>query len=532
MLYARNHRSSGGLHLLISFPMKKFTLFLLIISLYANLKGDCGFISYTPQRVINELDGQGYFFKSFSLANARLSGGGDFDVRLEWQLNAANKSSSCAGRDFFLPFFDASVVRVDDVTWKVFKPDGYWLIFKKTKEDGQKVFLESGNSWKGSIIGNRFTMTTSCGASFTYVNGEIHEAKVKNDRFVWRRDGDSVVDVVDNGSVFVRLKKEPNQLSISTNKGEGCVVALRKASEVGGDSSISVVSISPAKGPAVAVSAQAVGGRMMAVSFGSSERYVYDTQTGDPVEDLKYRYSIRRDSLSPLVIDVRREAVRAPGFIQRWAFDGVKGEEFVQLSRLFTKKTYRFTSGQLLGEVKALEYSIGGVAYAVQRVFDENGGFLFIRDDLGLVRYSDGRVDRALDYNEKVIARFRPLFDRLAQVPKDGLRAQFNGAVNCIVSFGNVSGDVGSVDALMVALSDAFLASAARERDSSFMSACRRDASEALAGCLWANYSDDFNLLEAKLDVLKANKRITPEAYSFVRKEISARRAPGVELKK
>ncbi len=303
--------------------------------------------------------------------------------------NSGN-NSPYAGYGWTVPLLEAKITQVNENTFKLDQPDGWFRMFWRSKNNPNT--LEGQGGWKAEIRGDAITAWADCGSKLVFSKGRLILMQLQERKFDFVYDLSRVVEIKENGAVILKIeqdaiKREVTGFRFSNNRRIGLERAKRPRVQVinnqnliaGMDQSLSKIFLD---GRTICSIAYAVDSNCNPMLNEDNRQIVWSAATKKVIKDRGWTYSVTPGSNEYASAAIGRKG--AQGQSEFWHNDSSRGTETIQQKDGARRTISRFTSGALNGRIRKIEEVQGGRSKLIYQAFyDENGKLIREIDNNG-----------------------------------------------------------------------------------------------------------------------------------------------------
>jgi YD repeat-containing protein len=310
--------------------------------------------------------------------------------------------SPYVGSGFELPFLEARMWQVDEGRFQAKMPTGWLWIFQRTKNP---TILEGNAGWKAVIKEDTITAWAPCGDKIIFKTGRIASMKIKEDLYSYNyRDG-RVASVEKNGKSVLEIERDAmtGEVTGIALPGTWETISLAATAErpvvesIGGKSVVSRVEktlgeVTPASGGGKVAFEQAVNGELNPTIKLGDQLIAWNPASKKIAKDGEWTYDVKAPSAFGENAFISRRNTKNQ--LESWGQNDVSGVTKIRDVDGVNMSFYRFTSGNLQGKLRKIEFFSSQGSAQQRFYYDDQGRPTRILDIVGIVtefRYpSDG----------------------------------------------------------------------------------------------------------------------------------------------
>lgn len=338
----------------------------------------CGIEWNEPKSHFDGVDYQGHVMLVEHLGEIDAGRGLKLPFYAVFGSNSGN-NSPYAGYGWTVPLLEARIVQVDEGTFKLDQPDGWFRLFWRVKNSPN--ILQGQGGWKAEIRGDTITAWADCGSKLTFSKGWLVSMQLKDRRFDFVHERGRVAAIREAGRTILRVEEDTitgavkgfwlndsRRIWIERTKRPRVQIVNHQKLVSGMDLSLSKITTAPEM---ISIINYAVDENLNPTLRKGNRLVVWDASSKKIIRDDAWRYEIDKE-VSPFD-SAAIKRTKANGQSEFWHNDSAKGIETIQVNA--TKKvTYRFSSGILAGLVRQMEETRDGTVKSIYKAFyDENG---------------------------------------------------------------------------------------------------------------------------------------------------------------
>ena len=375
----------------------------------------CGLRLEKPHAHFDSTDEQGHVLLVDSLGELDLGDGLKFPIfamfNSGWQ-----SSSPYLGQGWMLPLLESKIVQVDDNTFQLWQPDGWYQFM--SRDSATPSMLNGQGGWKAVVNDdNTITAWAPCGWKLTYSSGKITSIITpKNQDLEIVYKGDRAVEVDMNGSPLLQLGTDSATGLVNTLQFNKNTVTLEDADKpqievlngqnvVGSVSkSLSKVTFFDGKVDQFHFSVDSKAQPQLTLSSaGSNSRTINWNPANNLItQDGDWHYQVTPSATGQSAAFSRTTAA---GKTESWYNDPTSGQEVTEINGV-KRTTSRFASGKLSGFIRKITEITNGVEKTIYSVdYDEQGRPIRVLDK-GKVRsivYDDANHSESVYIDSKLL---------------------------------------------------------------------------------------------------------------------------------
>ncbi len=347
----------------------------------------CGTDWSVPRSHFDGVNEQGFALFVDTIGALQVSEDFQLPIRLIFRSDW-NSRSPYAGSGFLVPLLESRIEQLDDNTFRMWQPSGWYLLFWRSKENPNILNGQSG--WKAEIQKDMITVWADCGWKLSYLKGKIvgmdtppkkGHGLSKGHKLDFMYMNDRVasvrVDAVEKLSVeFDSSSGEPKALSLNGKRigiefGQKPRVQNINGQNLLGGMDRSLNKLTFADGTAKTYEF-GVNDKLQPTLKVGDRLITWDPQNRRILKDGDLTYEIKADEKN-LFANAEIKRTNGKGESNYWFDDRARGTEIVEengVRKIFS----RFTTGKVSGKIRRIEERQGDTVKAMYKAsYDEKG---------------------------------------------------------------------------------------------------------------------------------------------------------------
>lgn len=375
----------------------------------------CGITWLEPRSHFEGVDSQGTVSIVKVLGNIQGGEGKEFPIFAIF--NAKDQvSSPYLGFKWKLPLLESKIVQIDENTFRLDQPDGWYRFFWRDRKDPN--VLNGQGDWKAVIQGNTVTAWADCGTKLVFNSGRISSMQIKDRQFTYTYLNQKVSEVRESDRPVVTVISDPRSGEVEGLRLQDQTIEFTRGQvpRVQTIDNMNVVA-----GMESAVSGISTASEKLNFEYGvdsiinptiqiNDRLITWKAKTGEIVSDGDMLYKIQQGSGKSDNAFIARTNLQ--GKSESWFYDSGKGRETIEKNGKTTIRSW-YTSGKLHGKSRRVIEVEGGKQRVLEEtIYDEEGRILRelkntvqttkFKYDGDRVEITYGTLSRG-DFNRKVI---------------------------------------------------------------------------------------------------------------------------------
>jgi hypothetical protein len=409
--------------------------FATILSLSLLQVSACGLRLEKPHAHFDGTDEQGHVLFVDSLGDLDLGDGLNFPIFAMFN-SGWRGSSPYLGQGWMLPLLESKIVQIDDNTFQLWQPDGWYQFMSRDTTDN--TILNGQGGWKAEISGNNtITAWAPCGWKLVFNEGKIVSIvtpKNRNLEIVYRGGKAAEVDLDGTPVLGVGTDSNGEVNSLQFNKGTLSIEQANKPQLEVLNGKTVVGSVSPSLSKMTFPDGRTdqfhfnVDSKLEPrMTFGSSastsRTFGWDSSTDLITQDNDWTYKVTPSSNGQTAAFSRSTT---SGQAESWFNDPATGQEVTEVNGV-KRIASRFASGKLSGLMRKITETVGGQETTVYAAdYDEQGRQIRVMDKgkLRTIVYNDANNSESVYVDSKLLltATFDDQHRLISSVATNGYR--------------------------------------------------------------------------------------------------------------
>ncbi|MDR0533586.1 MAG: hypothetical protein LBH01_06495 [Verrucomicrobiales bacterium] len=393
----------------------------------------CGIGWNLPRSYFDGVSAQGKVLYSDKIGELDLGEGLKLPLYVFFKSDWEN-NSPYLGQGWMLPLLESRLEQVDENTFKMWMPDGWYKFFWRDNKD--KNILHSGGGWVAQIQGDTITTWADCGWKVVYTKGKIVSMSTPQSRtFVYLYAANNrISEIRENGMPILRVKTD-QQGDVSGLEMGGKVITFGygqkpQVQNINGQNLIGAVTKSmnrvvQADGVTKTFAYGTTNALEPTLAINDDRVIVWDAKTKIIKKDGDWSYHIN-PNVANFNANVAIDRANAKGQHQYWFNESWLGRETIIAEDGSKTVAEWFVSGTLAGNIRSIVTTKNGTTvHSFSNVFDDKGRLLRINsNDFDARRtYSDG----SNSYNEEIVGHNQQMINVSKKDKETTIEAEFAG---------------------------------------------------------------------------------------------------------
>lgn len=404
----RTRNKGGQFRFLIRAPLFRAALFLAgsaCFCLNASPARACGILWNSPRSHFEGLDAQARVFLVEKIGELDLGGGLKLPIQALFKSGWAG-NSPYLGTGWQLPLLESNIVQIDDRTFIMRQPGGWYRTFYRTK--GSPEILDGG-MWKAEIKGEQITAWADCGDKLVFGKGRLLSFSIKDRTFTLVYSGDKVTEIREGGTTKLAVAWNDAGTEAMALQYNGKRLDLARAERprvqnVAGKNMVVGIdrSLGRASGANLPTKSYQYGvdDRLQPTLKTSARVFTWDPGVGGRiVSDGRWTYDVKPGAKAGDNAAIGRQD--AQGQKEFWHNDKKRGTEITERRNGMRLVTSRFVKGALKGKIRRQDIFEGGkLTSSHSWIYDENAKLIreiINQEVITLVRDEKDRLIRKVN---------------------------------------------------------------------------------------------------------------------------------------